>query len=121
MFDFVRRWGDRTEIATRKFIPWLGVSASKFYDWWQRYGKVNEQNAWVRCDFWLEDLPRLMHRWDKSGCMDTLGGEKEFKRAIELNPTYASARHWYSHDLMAMGRTGESLCERHAPPKLCVD
>jgi hypothetical protein len=27
---------------------------SKFYDWRQRYGQVNEHNGWVPQDFWLE-------------------------------------------------------------------
>jgi transposase InsO family protein len=31
------------------------VAASKFYDWRERYGKVNEHNGWVPRDFWLED------------------------------------------------------------------
>jgi putative transposase len=34
---------------------WLGVGSSKFYDWRSRYGKVNEHNAWVPRDHWLED------------------------------------------------------------------
>ena len=37
--------------------------------------------------------------------------EKEFKRAIELNPNSADAHHWYSHYLMAQGRIEESLTE----------
>ena len=35
--------------------------------------------------------------------------EKEFKRAIELDPGYATAPHWFSHYLVAMGRWPESL------------
>jgi hypothetical protein len=31
------------------------MAASKFYDWRERYGKVNEHNGWVPRDFWLED------------------------------------------------------------------
>ena len=27
----------------------------KFYNWRERYGKVNEHNGWVPRDFWLED------------------------------------------------------------------
>jgi len=53
--DFVRRWSDRSEIGAGRFIEWLGVRASKFYDWRERYGKANEHNAWVPRDFWLED------------------------------------------------------------------
>jgi len=52
--DFVRRWSEKTEIEVRRFIAWLGVAASKFYDWRQRYGCVNEHNGWVPRDFWLE-------------------------------------------------------------------
>jgi hypothetical protein len=39
----------------RRFIEWLDITASKFYDWRERYGKVNEHNDWVPRDFWLED------------------------------------------------------------------
>ena len=53
--DFVRRWSEKTEIAAGRFIGWLGIAASKFYDWRDRYGKVNEHNGWVPRDFWLED------------------------------------------------------------------
>jgi len=52
---FVRRWSEKTEIGTGHFIGWLDISASKFYDWRERYGKVNEHNGWVPRDFWLED------------------------------------------------------------------
>jgi TolB-like protein/Tfp pilus assembly protein PilF len=37
--------------------------------------------------------------------------EKEFKRAIELNPSYATAHHWYAEYLLAMGRNDEALAE----------
>ena len=53
--DFVRRWSEKTEIGAGRFIGWLDITASKFYDWRERYGKVNEHNGWVPRDFWLED------------------------------------------------------------------
>jgi tetratricopeptide (TPR) repeat protein len=37
--------------------------------------------------------------------------EKQLKRAIELNPRYATAHHWYSHYLMTIGQTESSLIE----------
>jgi TolB-like protein/DNA-binding winged helix-turn-helix (wHTH) protein/Tfp pilus assembly protein PilF len=37
--------------------------------------------------------------------------EKEFKRAIELNPNYATAHHWYAEHLMWQGRFDEALGE----------
>jgi DNA-binding winged helix-turn-helix (wHTH) protein/tetratricopeptide (TPR) repeat protein len=45
---------------------------------------------------------KLIYDWDWSGA------ESEFKRAIELNPNYINAHHWYSHELMAEGRVQES-------------
>jgi putative transposase len=53
--DFVRRWSEKTEIGAGQFIGWLDIAASKFDDWRERYGKVNEHNGWVARDFWLED------------------------------------------------------------------
>ncbi len=37
--------------------------------------------------------------------------EKEFKRAIELNPNYPTARHWYSRYLRTVGRFDEALTQ----------
>jgi eukaryotic-like serine/threonine-protein kinase len=48
---------------------------------------------------------KFYYDWDWSGA------EREFKRAIELNPAYPEAHHIYSHYLMAMGRGEESLAE----------
>lgn len=39
-------------------MRWLGVAGSKFYDWRKRYGKVNEHNASIPRDHWLEDWER---------------------------------------------------------------
>ena len=61
--DFVRCWSDKTEIGTGRFVGWLGVSGSKFYDWRTRYGKVNEHNGSVPCDHWLDD-------WEKKAILD---------------------------------------------------
>ena len=51
--DFVRCWSGKTEIGAGRFIRWLGVRASKFYDWREGYGRVNEHNGWIPRDFWL--------------------------------------------------------------------
>jgi transposase InsO family protein len=61
--DFVRRWSEKTEIGVGRFIVWLGLAASKFYGWRDRYGKANEHNAWVPRDFWLEE-------WEKKAIVD---------------------------------------------------
>jgi TolB-like protein/Flp pilus assembly protein TadD len=48
---------------------------------------------------------RLRHDWD------WLGAEGEFKRAIKLNPSYATARYWYALYLAQMGRFDEAIAE----------
>jgi putative transposase len=51
----VRRWTEKTELPAKQFVSWLGIRESKFYDWRLRYGKVNEHNAWIPRDWWLEE------------------------------------------------------------------
>jgi transposase-like protein len=45
----------QTKIGAGQFIAWLDITTSKFYDWRERYGKVNEHNGWVPRDFRRED------------------------------------------------------------------
>jgi len=47
-------------------------------------------------------LARFWYEWDWHGA------EEEFLRAIELNPSYSSAFHWYASYLNAMGRLDEA-------------
>lgn len=42
---------------------------------------------------------------------DWFTAEKECKRAFELNPSYATAHHWYSLYLAGLGRYEESIAE----------
>ena len=42
---------------------------------------------------------------------DWPGTEREYRRAIELNPNYATARHWYGEFLALMGRFDEGVAE----------
>ena len=44
--------------------------------------------------------------------------EREFVRAIQLNPNYATAHHWYALDLAAMGRFPQALYEIHTAQRL---
>jgi TolB-like protein len=41
--------------------------------------------------------------------LDWPGAEREYRRAIELNPNYATAHHWYADYLTKMGRFDEAL------------
>lgn len=45
------------------------------------------------------------HDWDWQG------SEREYRRAIDLNPNYATAHHWYAEHLMWVGRFDEALAE----------
>ena len=42
---------------------------------------------------------------------DWESAEQEYKRAIALNPSYATAHHWYAWHLIVMGRNSEALAE----------
>jgi eukaryotic-like serine/threonine-protein kinase len=48
---------------------------------------------------------KVSQDWDWSG------GEREFQRAIALNPDYAMAHFWYGWTLANMGRSEESIAE----------
>jgi TolB-like protein/tetratricopeptide (TPR) repeat protein len=48
---------------------------------------------------------RMVLEWDWAGA------ETEFKQAIELNPSYATARSFYAHYLVAVGRFDEGIVE----------
>jgi tetratricopeptide (TPR) repeat protein len=58
------------------------------------------------------------------GAIDTMydfdwaGAEREFKRAIELNPNYAPAHEYYSWYLIAVGRASEAVAESRRAEKL---
>ncbi|HYU40875.1 MAG TPA: winged helix-turn-helix domain-containing protein [Vicinamibacteria bacterium] len=50
-------------------------------------------------------MVHLLYDWDLAA------SEREFRRALELDPDYTTADHWYSHTLTVLGRTDESLAE----------
>ena len=60
--DYVRQWSERTELPSGNLVKWIGIGTSKFYDWRRRYGKVNEHNALVPRDHWLEE-------WEKQAIL----------------------------------------------------
>jgi len=48
---------------------------------------------------------KMHYDWDWDGA------EREFQRAIQLNPSYANAYHWHAYDLMAMNRMDDAIAE----------
>ena len=55
VIDFVARISDLTKIPASRMIPWLDISESKYFHWKKRYGKINEHNASIPRDHWIED------------------------------------------------------------------
>jgi len=55
---------------------------------------------------------KMVRDWDWDGA------EKELLRAIELNPSYATAHHWYSVYLMAVDRPHDALAEARRAAEL---
>lgn len=49
---------------------------------------------------------------------DFSGAEREYKRALQLNPNYATARHWYALLLSDLGRHEEAASEIHFAQRL---
>jgi len=49
---------------------------------------------------------------------DRVGSEKEYRRAIELKPNYATAHHWFGADLSNLKRFDESLAEMRRAEEL---
>ena len=48
-------------------MDWLGISQSKYHDWRQRYGQVNEHNGWIPRDHWLtsEEKRAILDFWEE--------------------------------------------------------
>lgn len=61
--DFVNRWQEKTQIKQSLFIQWLRIGRSKYFHWGQRYGRVNEHNALIPRDHWLEE-------WEKKSIVE---------------------------------------------------
>ncbi len=56
-------------------------------------------------------LARVLDAYD----WDWTSAEKEYQRAIELNPRYALAHQWYGGSLSVMGRGNEAIAEKNRP------
>jgi transposase InsO family protein len=63
VIDFIATWSAETELPARLFLGWLSLGPSKYFDWKQRYGQVNEHNALVPRDHWLE-------AWEQQAIVD---------------------------------------------------
>jgi TolB-like protein/Tfp pilus assembly protein PilF len=127
-------WNKRTEEAVRRAIPFFEQSMSKdpnyplahdgLADCWLSlgwYGYVSPKEAFPRAKaaamraLELDDslaeahtslaFASMNYDWDWSAA------EREFRKAIELNPNYANAHHWYGDYLSAVGRHEQAIAE----------
>lgn len=113
----IRYFEKAIEIDGRYALAWAGIADS--YSLLGEYGKISRRElypkAWPAVNKALEidnslaeghtSLANLLllHKWDWQNA------EKEFKIALELNPNYATAYHWYSQLLMNLGKLEEAI------------
>ena len=83
------------ELPPRESFPKAKAASTRALEIDDRLAEAHTSLAFVRA--W--------HDWDWPAA------ESEFERALQLNPNYATARHWYALYLMAMGREVEALEE----------
>jgi TolB-like protein/DNA-binding winged helix-turn-helix (wHTH) protein/Tfp pilus assembly protein PilF len=82
-------------MTAKEALPKAKAAASKALELDGSLGEAHNSLAFVLDGF----------DWD----LDS--GGKEFRRAIELNPGYATAHHWYAWHLSLLGRYDEALAE----------
>ncbi|MBZ5561928.1 MAG: tetratricopeptide repeat protein [Acidobacteriia bacterium] len=91
-YFFLAGWG---VMAPKEAFPRVKSAASKALEMDET---LAEAHAFL-------GAARFNYEWD------WVGAEKEFKRAIELNPGYATAHHGYAAYLSCMGRHDEAIAE----------
>ena len=55
LVDFVKKWIGKIGISKTSVLKWINLNSSKYYSWFNRYGKVNEHNGLIPRDHWLRD------------------------------------------------------------------
>jgi DNA-binding winged helix-turn-helix (wHTH) protein/TolB-like protein/Tfp pilus assembly protein PilF len=65
----------------------------------------------LRLDETLADAHATLALVAQNGDWNWKEAEREYRRAIELNPNYATAHHWYGEFLALMGRPDEGIVE----------
>ena len=85
---------DFNVLPAKEVLPKVKLAAAKALGLDDALAEAHTSLAWAK-----------FHDWDWPGA------ESEFKRAIELNPSYPPAHSWYGEYLMALGRFDEALTE----------
>jgi Tfp pilus assembly protein PilF len=95
------------------------VGLAETYDLLREYSTMPDNEAYsrgvaaarraVELDDSLADAHRALAFAEMYGTWDFTGAEKEFRRAIELNPKDPEVRRWYANAIGVSGRFAESL------------
>jgi serine/threonine protein kinase/Tfp pilus assembly protein PilF len=113
----IRYFEKAIEKDPRYALAWAGIADS--YSLLGEYGNIPRRELYPKAEAAvnkaLEIDNRLaeVHTSFASLLMlskwDWVNSEKEFKLALELNPNYSTAYHWYSQWFLIMGKLEESL------------
>ena len=87
--------GDYSFLSPKEAFPRAKAGATKALELDETSAEAHTSLAIIKDDY----------EWDWPGA------EREFKRALELNPNYATAHHWYSDHLEIVGRHDEAIAE----------
>jgi len=101
----------------RYALAWAGIADS--YSVLGEYGNIPRRELYPKAEaavfkaLEIDDRLAEVHTSYASLLMlskwDWANSEREFKLALELNPNYATAPHWYSQWFWSMGRLDEAL------------
>ena len=96
---------------------WVGIADGWMYRGW--YGRLAPGETWTKAksaamralafDSTLAEAHATMAQSLFALDHDWPAAEREFRRAIELDPSYPTAHHWYGGFLSGMGRHDEAL------------
>ena len=124
-------WNKRTEVAVRKSIDYFQQAIQRDPNYSLAYAGMAEAyivrddvspeeqfskaKATAKIALQMDDglaeahnaMAMSLFRYD----WDWVGAEREFQRAIALNPNYAQAHQWYGQYLRAMGRQNSAMAE----------
>jgi TolB-like protein/Tfp pilus assembly protein PilF len=92
-------------------LAYIGLAETHILsDFPDRYVKANALALKaLEIDPTLGEAHNVLAQIKESGEWNFAEAEKEYKRAIELSPNYATAYHWYAEFLAEMGRFDESF------------
>lgn len=53
--DYIRDWSRKSDTPVSLLLRWVGITSSKYHDWKNRFGQLNEHNSPLPRDHWITD------------------------------------------------------------------